>query len=174
MLARGDLLENLEGEGQLMPSPELTAPVIRPAKEPIATARPAVFLPVVREGFGRGNVSRDGKDEGEGTPGITVPIAIEFRRPLTERRGLDIIGQFRNADVGGDGVHGGTSFNNVICRFCGASFQLASARVYGPSFQLAPRVYTQGEGARPGGRARGRERAGEHAGRRGAGLVTIS
>jgi len=133
-----------------MPSPEFAAPVIRPAKELIATARPAVFLPVVREGFGRGDVPRDCKDEGEGTPGIAIPIAIEFRRPLTEGRGLDITGQVRDTDVVQQLVHGNTSFN-----FAARSFQLAAS-----SSQLIRARICAGEGKRAGGRGRGHGRTG--------------
>ena len=114
LFARGDLLENLEGEGQLMPSPELTATVVRPAEETVVLARPAVLLPIIGKGRGSGDIARNGKHKGEGARRGRVPIAVKLRKHLTRGRALDIAGKLRDTDIVGDGIHGETSFKNLI------------------------------------------------------------
>lgn len=72
-------------------------------------AGPAILLPVVGEGFGRGDVAGNGKNEGVRAMITGGPITIEFREDMTERGALAVMGQVADADVVGDGVHWDTS-----------------------------------------------------------------
>jgi len=106
LFARGDLLKNLKRELKTATAPMREGP----PGESEHVARPAVFLPIEGESFGRGDVAGDGKNKGE-RPVNMRPIAVKFRADLPERRGLAVRGEFTDADIVGDTVHGDTSLN---------------------------------------------------------------
>lgn len=100
LFARGDLLENLEGIGELMPSTIEMAP-----SEGVQVARAAIFLPIKGEGFSRSDIARDGKDKGEGA--VTArPVTVKFGQGMPSTRSLAVVGQVADADVVGNSIHG--------------------------------------------------------------------
>lgn len=108
LFTSGNLFEDLKRELERGAADIGIMVIPSTAGEGVHLASAAELLPVEREGFSRGDVASDGKDEGVGAM-LRGPVAIELRERMTGARGLAVVGEFTDADVVGDSVHGDTS-----------------------------------------------------------------
>ena len=108
LLTRGNLFEDLKRELERGAAEVGIMMIPGTTGEGVHLASAAELLPVKREGFSRGNVASDGEDEGIGAM-LGGPVTIKLRQDMTEGRGLAVAGEFTDADVVGDSVHGDTS-----------------------------------------------------------------